>query len=61
MARPAVVFTKTPRPASSFLHAALGLNGKHKKKTVDQGAYSGDPEYIGAGLCRILHPNFRLV
>jgi hypothetical protein len=28
-------------------------------RTARLGTYSGDPGSIGAGLCRILHPDFR--
>jgi hypothetical protein len=56
---PAVTFIKKPRPASFYVRAALGLYGIHKKGPPAGGAYSGDPWSFGAGLCRILHPDFQ--
>jgi hypothetical protein len=57
--RPAVTFIKKPRPASFYVRATLGLYGKHKKGPLAGGAFSGDPWSFGAGLCRILHPDFQ--
>jgi hypothetical protein len=37
----------------------VGHYGEHKERAAGRGAYSGDPGSIGAGLCRILHPDFR--
>src|SRR5215213_532426 len=46
--------------ASSTLDVSLSYRTPYATmRTARLGAYSGDPGSIGAGLCRILHPDFR--
>jgi hypothetical protein len=44
------MYTTSRRPTDVYI--------RQKKRAAGWGAYSGDPGSIGAGLCRILHPNF---
>src|SRR5215210_8418463 len=46
--------------SSTLLDVSLSYRTPYATmRTARLGAYSGDPGSIGAGLCRILHPDFR--